>query len=428
MWGGRFEDKPADIMEQINASIGVDQRLWRQDIKGSIAHCQMLAKQKILSKKDSEAIILGLEQVAQEIETGTFVFKTELEDIHMNIESRLKEIIGEPAGKLHTARSRNDQVATDFRLWVRDAIDEITHLIEDLQETLDDLRDKHAHDPMPGFTHLQAAQPVTLGMHLSAYSCMLNRDKLRFLDCRTRLNKSPLGSAALAGTPYPIDRNFTAETLGFDRPTHNTMDGVSARDFAAEFLFCCAQTGIHLSRLAEEIILWSTTQFGFVRLSDSWSTGSSIMPQKKNPDAAELIRGKTGRLNGNLINMLTVQKALPLAYNKDLQEDKEPVFDSYDTISLGLKAMRGMLESAIFNTERMLEAAEDGYTTATRLADWLVMELGIAFRDAHHITGTIVKMAEKKGCKLHELALSDMRSVEGRISDDVFRVLRVKKD
>lgn len=428
MWGGRFEDKPADIMEQINASIGVDQRLWRQDIKGSIAHCQMLAKQKILSKKDSEAIISGLEQVAQEIETGTFVFKTELEDIHMNIESRLKEIIGEPAGKLHTARSRNDQVATDFRLWVRDAIDEITHLIEDLQETLDDLRDKHAHDPMPGFTHLQAAQPVTLGMHLSAYSCMLNRDKLRFLDCRTRLNKSPLGSAALAGTPYPIDRNFTAETLGFDRPTHNTMDGVSARDFAAEFLFCCAQTGIHLSRLAEEIILWSTTQFGFVRLSDSWSTGSSIMPQKKNPDAAELIRGKTGRLNGNLINMLTVQKALPLAYNKDLQEDKEPVFDSYDTISLGLKAMRGMLESAIFNTERMLEAAEDGYTTATRLADWLVMELGIAFRDAHHITGTIVKMAEKKGCKLHELALSDMRSVEGRISDDVFRVLRVKKD
>ncbi|MCB1841256.1 MAG: argininosuccinate lyase, partial [Alphaproteobacteria bacterium] len=306
MWGGRFEDKPSDIMEQINASIGVDQRLWRQDIRGSIAHCQMLAKQKVLSKKDSEAIIRGLEQIAEEIESGRFVFKTELEDIHMNIESRLKEMIGEPAGKLHTARSRNDQVATDFRLWVRDAIDEITHLIEDLQGTLDDLRDKHANDPMPGFTHLQAAQPVTLGMHLSAYSCMLNRDKLRFLDCRNRMNESPLGSAALAGTPYPIDRNFTAETLGFDQPTASTMDGVSARDFAAEFLFCCAQAGVHLSRLAEEVILWSTTQFGFVRLSDSWSTGSSIMPQKKNPDAAELIRGKTGRLNGNLINLLTV--------------------------------------------------------------------------------------------------------------------------
>ncbi|MCB1681478.1 MAG: argininosuccinate lyase [Alphaproteobacteria bacterium] len=426
MWGGRFEDKPSDIMEQINASIGVDQRLWRQDIRGSIAHCQMLAKQKVLSKKDSEAIIRGLEQIAEEIESGRFVFKTELEDIHMNIESRLKEMIGEPAGKLHTARSRNDQVATDFRLWVRDAIDEITHLIEDLQGTLDDLRDKHANDPMPGFTHLQAAQPVTLGMHLSAYSCMLNRDKLRFLDCRNRMNESPLGSAALAGTPYPIDRNFTAETLGFDQPTASTMDGVSARDFAAEFLFCCAQAGVHLSRLAEEIILWSTTQFGFVRLSDSWSTGSSIMPQKKNPDAAELIRGKTGRLNGNLINLLTVQKALPLAYNKDLQEDKEPVFDSFDTLSLGLQAMRGMLETATFDTERMLEAAEDGYTTATRLADWLVMELGIAFRDAHHITGTIVKMAEKKGCKLHDLALADMQAVEKGITDDIFRVLRVK--
>ncbi|MCB9976271.1 MAG: argininosuccinate lyase [Rhodospirillales bacterium] len=426
MWGGRFEDKPSDIMEQINASIGVDQRLWRQDIRGSIAHCQMLAKQKVLSKKDSEAIIRGLEQIAEEIESGRFVFKTELEDIHMNIESRLKEMIGEPAGKLHTARSRNDQVATDFRLWVRDAIDEITHLIEDLQGTLDDLRDKHANDPMPGFTHLQAAQPVTLGMHLSAYSCMLNRDKLRFLDCRNRMNESPLGSAALAGTPYPIDRNFTAETLGFDQPTASTMDGVSARDFAAEFLFCCAQAGVHLSRLAEEVILWSTTQFGFVRLSDSWSTGSSIMPQKKNPDAAELIRGKTGRLNGNLINLLTVQKALPLAYNKDLQEDKEPVFDSFDTLSLGLQAMRGMLETATFDTERMLEAAEDGYTTATRLADWLVMELGIAFRDAHHITGTIVKMAEKKGCKLHDLALADMQAVEKGITDDIFRVLRVK--
>lgn len=427
MWGGRFEDKPSDIMEQINASIGIDKRLWRQDIAGSMAHCEMLAAQGIIPKADAKKILKGLEQIEREIETGEFTFKRELEDIHMNVEARLKEIIGDAAGKLHTARSRNDQVATDFRLWVRDAIDELSLLICDLTDTLKDLAKKHKKDAMPGFTHLQAAQPVTLGMHLEAYVQMLERDLSRFSDCRARMNECPLGSAALAGTPYPIDRKATAKALGFDRPTASTMDGVSARDFAVEFLFACAQCGVHLSRLAEEIILWSTTQFGFVRLSDSWSTGSSIMPQKKNPDAAELIRGKTGRLHGNLINLLTVQKALPLAYNKDLQEDKEPVFDSFDTLSLGLQAMRGMLESATFNTERMLEAAEDGFTTATRLADWLVMELGIPFRDAHHITGTIVKMAENKGCKLHELKLSDMQGVEKRITQDIFRVLRVKK-
>lgn len=427
MWGGRFEDKPSDIMEQINASIGIDKRLWRQDIAGSMAHCEMLAAQGIIPKADAKKILKGLEQIEREIETGAFTFKRELEDIHMNVEARLKEIIGDAAGKLHTARSRNDQVASDFRLWVRDAIDEISLLICDLTDTLKDLAKKHKKDAMPGFTHLQAAQPVTLGMHLEAYVQMLERDLSRFSDCRARMNECPLGSAALAGTPYPIDRKATAKALGFDRPTASTMDGVSARDFAAEFLFACAQCGVHLSRLAEEIILWSTTQFGFVRLSDSWSTGSSIMPQKKNPDAAELIRGKTGRLHGNLINLLTVQKALPLAYNKDLQEDKEPVFDSFDTLSLGLQAMRGMLESASFNTARMLEAAEDGFTTATRLADWLVMELGIPFREAHHITGTIVKMAENKGCKLHELKLSDMQGVEKRITQDIFRVLRVKK-
>jgi len=427
MWGGRFEDKPDALLDQINASISIDQRLWRQDIAGSIAHCEMLAKKDIIPKSDAQKILKGLAQIEKEIESGAFVFKTELEDIHMNIESRLKEIIGEAAGKLHTARSRNDQVATDFRLWVRDAIDDLSLYITDLTDTLNELAKTHKKDAMPGFTHLQAAQPITLAMHLEAYVQMLERDLSRFADCRRRLNECPLGSAALAGTPYPIDRKMTAKALGFDRPTASTMDGVSSRDFATEFLFACAQCGLNLSRLAEEIILWSTPQFGFIRLSDTWSTGSSIMPQKKNPDAAELIRAKTGRLGGNLNNLMTVLKGLPLAYNKDLQEDKAPVFDSFDTLALCLQAMRGMLETATFDTARMLEAAEDGYTTATRLADWLVMELGIAFRDAHHITGTIVKMAEKKGCKLHELSLSEMQSVEKRISQEIYGVLRVRK-
>ncbi|MCB1580640.1 MAG: argininosuccinate lyase [Rhodospirillales bacterium] len=426
MWGGRFSEKPSDIMEQINASIDVDVRLWRQDIAGSKAHCEMLVKQKIIPAKDGEAILKGLDQIAGEIETGEFEFKRELEDIHMNIESRLRELIGEAAGKLHTARSRNDQVATDFRMWIRDAINDIVAKIEAFQDTLGDLSDTHKNSIMPGFTHLQAAQPITLGLHLDAYACMLNRDKLRFRDCQSRANKCPLGSAALAGTPYPIDREFTSQKLGFDRPTLNTLDAVSARDFATEFLFCCAQTGIHLSRLAEEIILWATPQFGFIQLSDQWSTGSSIMPQKKNPDAAELVRGKTGRLNGNLIQMLTVLKGLPLAYNKDLQEDKAPVFESFDTVMLCIEAMEGMLSTATFNTENMLKAAEDGFTTATALADWLVMELGMAFRDAHHVTGAIVKLAEEKGCKLDELDLADMQAVEGRITDEIYSVLSVK--
>ncbi len=427
MWGGRFEDKPSDIMEQINASIGIDKRMWRQDIRGSIAHATMLSQQGIITKDEAVEIVNGLNAIAEEIKSGQFEFKPALEDIHMNIEARLREMIGEVAGKLHTARSRNDQVATDFRMWTRDAIDEIVHLIEDLQDVLDALSEKHKNDIMPGFTHLQAAQPITLAMHLEAYYCMLNRDKLRFIDARKRLNTCPLGSAALAGTPYPIDREFTAEKLGFDRPTLNTMDGVSARDFANEFLFACAQTGLHLSRLAEEIIIWATPQFGFIQLSDAWSTGSSIMPQKKNPDAAELVRGKTGRLNGNLVQMMTVMKGLPLAYNKDLQEDKESVFDSFDTISLCIQAMKGMLESATFNTDAMLNSAEMGYTTATALADWLVMNLDLPFRDAHHVTGAIVKMAENKGCKLDELDLKDMQAIHADITDEIFTVLSVKK-
>jgi argininosuccinate lyase len=427
MWGGRFEAKPADIMEQINASIGVDQRLWRQDIAGSKAHAEMLGKQGILTKAEADKIIAGLDKVAKEIESGKFVFKTELEDIHMNVEARLKEIIGDVAGKLHTARSRNDQVATDFKLWTRDATDDLIEKIDSLQATLKKLIAKHKNSIMPGFTHLQAAQPVTLAMHLSAYVEMLARDKARLKDARKRHNECPLGSAALAGTPYNIDRAFTAKKLGFDKPTKSTMDGVSARDFATEFLFATAQCGLHLSRLAEEIILWATPQFGFISLNDAWSTGSSIMPQKKNPDAAELVRGKTGRLTGNLVQMMTVLKGLPLAYNKDLQEDKEPVFDSYDTLVLCLEAMNGMLATATFNTKRMLEAAEDGYTTATALADWLVMKLGLPFRDAHHVTGRIVKMAEKKGLKLHELPLKDMQSVHAKITKDIFKVLSVKK-
>ncbi len=425
MWGGRFEDKPDDIMEQINASIGIDKRMWRQDITGSIAHAEMLAKQEIISQDDAQKIIDGLKQIGEEIAGGNFEFKPSLEDIHMNIEARLRELIGDTAGKLHTARSRNDQVATDFRLWTRDAIDEISHLIEDLQDVLGDLADKHKDDVMPGFTHLQAAQPVTLALHMDAYACMLNRDKLRFIDCRNRLNKCPLGSAALAGTPYPIDREYTSEKLGFDRPTHNTMDAVSARDFANEFLFCAAQTGLHLSRLAEEIIIWATPQFGFIQLSDAWSTGSSIMPQKKNPDAAELVRGKTGRLNGNLVQMMTVMKGLPLAYNKDLQEDKEPVFDSYEAIRLCLLAMKGMLETATFKTDAMRKSAEMGYTTATALADWLVMNLGLPFRDAHHVTGAIVKMAERKSCKLDELELASMQEIEPRITNEIYKALKI---
>ena len=423
MWGGRFEAAPDNIMEQINASIGVDQRLWREDIAGSKAHCAMLVKQNILSAEDGKAITDGLEQIAGEIERGDFTFSAALEDIHMNIENRLKEIIGDAAGRLHTARSRNDQVATGYRLWMRSACENIINNINVLKSVLESISQDHNTSIMPGFTHLQAAQPITLAKHMDAYVQMLSRDAGRFADCAKRLNECPLGAAALAGSPYPIDRDFTARQLGFERPMANTLDAVSARDFANEFLFACAQTGLHLSRLAEEIIIWATPQFGYIHLSDAWSTGSSIMPQKKNPDAAELVRAKTGRLNGNLVQMLTVMKALPLAYNKDMQEDKASAFESFDTLVLCLQAMSGMLESATFNTDAMRQSAALGFTTATALADWLVMALNLPFREAHHVTGAIVKLAEDKGCMLDELPLADMQAVHADITEDVFRVL-----
>ena len=425
MWGGRFDEEPSDIMGQINASIGVDYRLWEEDIAGSKAHAEMLVKQGILTAEDGEAIQKGLDQIREEIASDRFEFSVALEDIHMNVENRLREIIGEAAGRLHTARSRNDQVATDFRMWVRSACGELIDRIETLRSVLLKIGDEHQNSIMPGFTHLQAAQPVTLGVHLDAYAQMLSRDASRLDDCRKRVNECPLGAAALAGSPYPIDREFTAEKLGFDRPMSNTMDAVSARDFANEFLFVCAQTGLHLSRLAEEIIIWATPQFGYITLSDAWSTGSSIMPQKKNPDAAELVRAKTGRLNGNLVQMMTVMKGLPLAYNKDMQEDKESSFSSFDTLVLCLQAMTGMMESVSFHKDAMLESAELGFTTATALADWLVMELNLPFREAHHVTGAIVKMAEDKGCKLDELELADMQAVNSGITAEIFEVLKV---
>lgn len=425
MWGGRFEEQPSSAMQRINTSIDVDKRLWRQDIRASIIHCEMLMQQGIIGETDGQAIIGGLTQIYNDIDEGRFTFKTELEDIHMNVESALSDLIGDAAGRLHTARSRNDQVVTAFRLWLRDATEELVQKIELFQDTLESLMTIHTGTIMPGFTHLQAAQPVSLSLHLGAYYEMMERDKSRFLDCSERMNENPLGAAALAGTPFPIDRDYTAAKLGFERPMKNTMDAVSARDFACEFLFCAAQCGLHLSRLAEEIILWSSQQFSFVTLADSWSTGSSIMPQKKNPDAAELIRGKSGRLSGNLVQMMTVLKGLPLAYNKDLQEDKEPVFDSFDTLSLCLEAMEGMLSTARFNTDAMRSAAESGFTTATALADWLVMHLNIPFRQAHHITGAIVKDAETKNCPLSALSLADLQKHEPRITEKIFDVLRL---
>lgn len=426
IWGGRFEAKPDDMMDQINVSIDVDKRLYKQDIAASKAHAAMLTDREIIGKEDGAAIQKGLDRVLAEIESGRFEFRRDLEDIHMNVESRLRDIIGDAAGRLHTARSRNDQVATDFKLWVREACDALAARIGDVQGTLDKLSAQYKNTIMPGFTHLQVAQPVTLGQHLDAYKQMLMRDKSRLLDCRERLNECPLGAAALSGTGYPIDRAATAKSLGFDRPMPNTMDAVSARDFAIEFLFACAQCGLNLSRLAEEIVLWSTPQFGFIRLADQWSTGSSIMPQKKNPDAAELVRAKTGRLTGNLLQLMMVLKALPLTYNKDLQEDKAAVFESFDTVMLCLAATEGMISTMTVNEAVLRAAAESGYATATELADWLVRSLNLPFRDAHHVTGRIVKMAETKGCKLDELALSDLQSVEPRITKDIYAALSVE--
>jgi argininosuccinate lyase len=423
MWGGQFAQAPAELLAKINASVAFDKRLYRQDIAGSITHARMLAKQKIISDADGRAIVAGLQAILKEIESGRFTFRESLEDIHMNIEAALRKRIGEAAGRLHTARSRNDQVATDFRLYVRDAIDALDSQIEALQLALIKRAQEHAETLMPGFTHLQVAQPVTLGHHLLAYNEMFARDRSRFASARGRLNESPLGAAALAGTSFPIDRAFTARELGFERSMENSLDAVSDRDFALEFLSCASICAVHLSRLAEEMVLWSSAQFGFIRFSDAWSTGSSIMPQKRNPDAAELVRGKAGRMFGNLMTLLTVMKALPLAYNKDMQEDKEPVFDTAENIMLCVQAMSGMVLDFTADKIRLKSAANEAYATATDLADWLVRELKLPFRDAHHITARIVKLASGKGKPLDQLSLKELQSIEPKIRKDVLNVL-----
>ena len=425
MWGGRFAAGPDAIMEAINASISFDQRLYAQDIRGSRAHAAMLAAQGIISDNDAKAIGEGLLTVLSEIEVGDFPFQTALEDIHMNVESRLKEIIGEPAGRLHTARSRNDQVATDFRLWVRDQADAAITGLDALIRVALDQAEKGADWVMPGFTHLQTAQPVTWGHHMMAYVEMFGRDLSRFQDARKRMNESPLGAAALAGTGFAIDREATAQALGFDRPMANSLDAVSDRDFALEFLSSAAICAVHLSRLAEELVIWSSAQFRFVTMSDRFSTGSSIMPQKKNPDAAELIRAKIGRILGAAVALFVVMKGLPLAYSKDMQEDKEQVFDAADNLMLALAAMTGMLADLSANKDRLEAAAGSGFSTATDLADWLVREAGLPFRDAHHATGALVAMAEQAGVDLPELTLQQMQSVNPAITEDVFKVLGV---
>jgi argininosuccinate lyase len=425
MWGGRFAAGPDAIMEAINASIGFDKRLAKQDIDGSRAHAAMLAAQGILTDSDAEAIREGLLTVLSEIEGGTFQFSTALEDIHMNVESRLKEIVGEPAGRLHTARSRNDQVATDFKLWVRDQMDAAMSGLTALMQALIGQAEAGADWVMPGFTHLQTAQPVTWGHHMMAYVEMFARDRSRFADARKRMNECPLGAAALAGTSFPIDREATAAALGFDRPAANSLDAVSDRDFALEYLSSATICAMHLSRMAEELVIWSSAQFRFVTLSDRFSTGSSIMPQKKNPDAAELIRAKIGRILGANVALLTVMKGLPLAYSKDMQEDKEQVFDAADNLALALAAMEGMVRDMTANVANLEAAAGSGFSTATDLADWLVRVLDMPFRDAHHVTGALVKLAEDKGCDLPDLSLADMQSVNGQITADVFDVLGV---
>ena len=426
MWGGRFATGVDAIMEAINASISFDQRLAAQDIEGSRAHAAMLAATGIIRDSDAEAIREGLLTVLSEIEGGTFQFSAALEDIHMNVEARLKELIGEPAGRLHTARSRNDQVALDFRMWVRDQTDAAIVGIEALQRALLSQAEAGADWVMPGFTHLQTAQPVTWGHHMMAYVEMLGRDASRFRDARARMNESPLGAAALAGTSFPIDREMTAAALGFDRPMANSLDAVADRDFALEFLGAASICAMHLSRLSEELVIWSSAQFRFVRLSDSFSTGSSIMPQKKNPDAAELIRAKVARIFGAQTGLMIVMKGLPLTYSKDMQEDKEQTFDAADNFMLALAAMEGMVRDMSANREALAAAAGSGFSTATDLADWLVRVLGLPFRDAHHVTGSLVAMAEAQGCDLPELSLADIQSVHADINDGVYDVLTVE--
>jgi argininosuccinate lyase len=425
MWGGRFADGPSAIMREINASIPFDKALWRQDIAASKAHVAMLGAQGIIPADDALVIANGLDAVAAEYEANGVPEDWDREDIHMTTEARLAELIGPVAGRLHTARSRNDQVATDFRLWVRDAFAEMDQGLAALQRALVTRAGEHAASIMPGFTHLQTAQPVTLGHHLMAYYEMFRRDRARIADAKARMNECPLGSAALAGTGFPIDREATARALGFDRPTANSLDAVSDRDFALDFLWSCSATALHLSRLAEELILWASQPFGFIRLPDSLSTGSSIMPQKKNPDAAELVRGHSGRVIGALTSLMITMKGLPLAYSKDMQDDKPPVFEAASLMALSIAAMTGMIAGAIFNTARMRAAAELGYATATDLADWLVRARGIPFREAHHITGSAVKLAESRGIALDQLPLADLQAIDARIDESVYAALSV---
>jgi len=426
MWGGRFGGGPSAIMQEINASIDFDKRLYREDIAGSKAHADMLAKNGVISAEDQAAITRGLDQVQAEIEAGNMVYDPALEDIHMHVESRLREIAGDAGARLHTGRSRNDQVATDFRLWCRSAVDQLDTAYASLLRELVEQADCHAATIMPGFTHLQTAQPVTFGHHLMAYYEMFSRDRSRLADCRKRLNENPLGAAALAGTSFPIDRHQTSTTLGFDRPMANSLDAVSARDFAMELLSVLSIGAVHLSRLADEIVLWATSAFGFLTLSDSFSTGSSIMPQKRNPDAAELVRAKVGRIVGAQNGLMMVMKGLPLAYSKDMQEDKEPVFKAVDDFALCLAAMTGMTVDLKPNTAKMAAAAGQGFSTATDLADWLVRSLGMPFRDAHHVTGAVVKCAEEKGVDLADLPLAALQTIEPQITADIYNVLSVE--
>lgn len=427
MWGGRFSQKPSELMQQINQSISFDKKLYQQDIAGSIAHATMLAKVKIINDQEKNQIINGLKQIKKEIDNGDFNFNIELEDIHLNIESRLKEIIGDCANKLHTARSRNDQVAVDMRLYVFENIDEILNLIHDLQNNIVNKAQDNISAIMPGFTHLQIAQPVLFSHHLMCYFEMLKRDQSRLADLKARMNECPLGACALAGTSFPIDRDYVAKLLGFDKPTNNSMDSVSDRDFVIEFLFCLNMIANHLSRIAEEIVLWMSRGFQFIQLSDLYTSGSSIMPQKKNPDGAELIRGKTGRITGALIALLTTMKGLSLTYSKDMQEDKEPLFDALENSKICLKLMSLMIEDMQINQDKMLNMAALDYSCATDIADWLVKNLQIAFRNSHHLTGQIVKMAEKQKIQLHQLKLSDLQKIDSRITKDIFNFLDVKK-
>ena len=426
IWGGRFSTSPNELMEEFNSSIQFDKRLYNQDIEGSIVHAEMLCKQEIISETDFKLIKSGLKKIKTEISNNNFNFSIKLEDIHMNIENRLVDLIGDAGKKLHTARSRNDQVATDIKLWLRNRIDQIELDLKLLQKTLIEKSELYYDMLMPGYTHLQVAQPVTFGHHLLAYVEMIGRDRSRLIDCRKRLNESPLGSAALAGTSYPIDRDFVSQKLGFDKPTKNSMDAVSDRDFAVEFMSVSSLIAIHLSRLAEELVIWSSDRFNFVKLPESYTTGSSIMPQKRNPDAAELIRAKPGRIFGNLLSLMTVLKGLPMTYGKDMQEDKEPIFDTVLTIESCIINMEGMIKGLVPSSENMLKALQKGFPTATDLADYLVTKLKIPFRDAHEITGKIVLMAEKKDCNLEELSLEEIRSITPNVDRDILNVLKVQ--